>query len=155
MPDLADKQTHIVFVAAAINKNGKILIGKRGMEESHEPGKWALPGGKVDQTNGGEEHILEKTVCREVLEETGLKIDFKKVRYIYSNTFIRSTGHHVVALIILCPWKSGIPKPLEDTIELTWVSPKDLKENKFDWAHGTKESLKIAFKHIDSGASPE
>lgn len=145
MADLADKQTHIIFVGAAIYKAGRILIGKRSFEESHEPGKWALQGGKVDQTKGGEKFILEKTVCREIFEETGLKINYRTVKYIYSDTFIRSTGHHVVALIFLCPWKSGIPKPLEDTIELSWVSPADIKKNKFDWSHGTKKSLKIAF----------
>ena len=60
MADLALNQSHIIFVGGAVFKNGKILIGKRGLEESHEPGKWALPGGKVDQTTGGFEHILEK-----------------------------------------------------------------------------------------------
>lgn len=144
MADLADRQTHIIFVAGAVVKNDKILIGKRGMEESHEPGKWALPGGKVDQTKGGEEHILEKTVIREVKEETSLNVGAPK--YIHSDTFIRSTGHHVVALIFLCPWKSGKPKALEDTIEVAWVGSKDL--NKYNWAHGTKESLVIAFKNL-------
>jgi 8-oxo-dGTP diphosphatase len=146
MADLTDRQKHIIYCGAAIHKNGKILVGKRSLEESHEPGKWALQGGKVDQTKGGEKNILEKTVIREVKEETGLSI--KSSKYLYSTSFIRSTGHHVVALIFLCPWKSGNPKPLEDTIELAWVGPKDLKLKNFDWAHGTLDSLKIAFKHL-------
>lgn len=148
MPDLAINQTHIIFVGGAVHKRGKILIGRRSWEESHEPGKWALQGGKVDKTKGEAEHVLEKTVCREILEETGLKIDYKRVRYIHSDTFIRSTGHHVVALVFLCPWKSGEPSPLEDTIELKWVGRNEYKKMD-DLAHGTEKSLDIAFKNLN------
>lgn len=146
MPDLALKQTHIIFVAGAVYKRGKILVGRRGLDESHEPGLWALPGGKVDRTKGGFKNILESTLKKEILEEVGVQIDHEKSRYIYSTTFIRSTGHHVVALLFLCPWKSGKPKALEDTMETAWVGKNDL--NKFDWAHGTLESLRIAFNAL-------
>lgn len=144
MADLAINQTHIIFVAGGVVKNGKVLVGQRSWEESHAPGKWALPGGKVDQTAGNLEMVLEKTVCREVEEETGLKINFRKVQYMNSNTFIRSTGHHVVAILFKCPYQKGKINTGEEVIKLAWIGPKDI--DKYDWAGGTKESVKRLLK---------
>ena len=36
-----------VLVNAVIEKDGKILLSQRSLEEAHEPGKWTIPGGKV------------------------------------------------------------------------------------------------------------
>lgn len=48
---------------------GKILIIKRSTDSRTNPGKWELPGGKVDQ---GES--FDQALIREVYEETKLKI---------------------------------------------------------------------------------
>src|SRR3989344_6366225 len=148
MADLAINQTHIIFVAGAVVKNGKILVGKRGAYESHAGGKWALPGGKVDRTAGDCTNILEITVCREIREETGLIISPNKVQYVSSDTFIRSTGHHVVALLFKCVYKTGVPKPGEDTDELAWAGIDDL--DKFDWAGGVRQSLEKLLRQYGS-----
>lgn len=143
MTDKAKNQLHLIFVSAVVIKKGKALIGKRSLHETHNAGLWGIPGGKIDQTKGGVDHILEKTVTREVEEETGIEIDQRSLRYIYSDTFIRSSGHHVVALVFLCKWKLGKAKPLEDTEDIAWVGPKDL--TKFDFAGGTRNALQLAF----------
>ncbi|KAF5079945.1 Nucleoside triphosphatase NudI [anaerobic digester metagenome] len=49
--------------------DGKILILKRSTDSKTNPGKWELPGGKVDQNESFDQALL-----REVYEETGLKI---------------------------------------------------------------------------------
>jgi 8-oxo-dGTP diphosphatase len=51
------------------DENGKILILKRSTNSKTNPGKWELPGGKVDQ---GES--FDQALIREVYEETNLKI---------------------------------------------------------------------------------
>ena len=51
------------------DENGKILIIKRSTDSKTNPGKWELPGGKVDQ---GES--FDQALIREVYEETNLKI---------------------------------------------------------------------------------
>lgn len=51
------------------DKDGKILILKRSTNSKTNPGKWELPGGKVDQ---GES--FDQALIREVYEETTLKI---------------------------------------------------------------------------------
>ncbi len=52
-----------------IDEDGKILIIKRSTNSKTNPGKWELPGGKVDQ---GES--FDQALIREVYEETNLKI---------------------------------------------------------------------------------
>lgn len=145
MADLANNQTHILLINAVVVKDGKILIGQRSYEESHQPGRWSIPGGKVDKTNGNVWNIVESTLKREVLEETGVEIE-DEVELIANNTFIRSTGHHVVALIFLCKWKSGEAKPLEDTIDVKWLSREEVGQ--YDFSDGVLKYIDLAFDSV-------
>jgi len=147
MADLAKKQSHLILVNALVEKDGKFLISQRSFEESHEPGKWTVPGGKVDQTEGNVWNIIEDTLAKEVLEETGVKIK-KDAELVCNNTFIRSTGHHVVALIFLCHWKSGKAKPLEDTIDVRWISKKEV--DKLVYPPNVRTYLLRGFKALNN-----
>ncbi len=60
--------------ALLTDDDGKILILKRSVDSKTNPGKWELPGGKVDQ---GES--FDKALIREVYEETNLKISLDSV----------------------------------------------------------------------------
>lgn len=57
---------HIVVNCITIFQN-KILLIKRGIEPGY--GKWALPGGYLDW-----DESVEEAAAREVLEETGVKV---------------------------------------------------------------------------------
>ncbi len=143
MADLAKGQTHIVLVNAVVEKDGRILISRRSFGESHEPGRWSIPGGKVDRTEGNVWNIIEKTLHREILEETGIEIN-NDVVLLSNNTFIRSTGHHVIMLLFLCHWKSGEARPLEDTIDIKWISEEDI--NDFEYPPNVKAYIKKGFE---------
>jgi 8-oxo-dGTP diphosphatase len=52
-----------------IDEDDKILILKRSTDSKTNPGKWELPGGKVDQKES-----FDQALIREVYEETQLKI---------------------------------------------------------------------------------
>lgn len=61
---------YIISVYAAIrNDKGEFLLLKRSEDSNTNPGKWDLPGGKLER-----EEILEEAVVREVREETGITI---------------------------------------------------------------------------------
>ncbi len=60
--------------ALITDEDGKILILKRSVDSKTNPGRWELPGGKVDQ---GEP--FDKALIREVFEETQLKISLDNV----------------------------------------------------------------------------
>ena len=130
MADLATDKTHLILVNAVVEKDGKILVSQRSFEETHQPGSWTVPGGKVERTEGNVWNIVEKTLNAEVMEETGVEID-EHAELLTNNTFIRSTGQHVVALIFFCHWKSGEAKPLEDTIDVKWIIEEELKDMEF------------------------
>jgi 8-oxo-dGTP diphosphatase len=130
MTDLAADKTHLISVNAVVEKDGKILVSQRSWEETHEPGKWTIPGGKVERTSGDVWDVIEKTLKIEVMEETGVEIE-DHAELLANNTFIRSTGQHVVALIFFCHWKSGEEKPLEDTIAVKWVTQEELNGMEF------------------------
>jgi 8-oxo-dGTP diphosphatase len=68
---------HVYGLAVRVlltDQDGKILILKRSTDSKTNPGKWELPGGKVDQ---GES--FDHALVREVYEETNLKISLEHV----------------------------------------------------------------------------
>jgi len=68
---------HVYGLAVRVlltDQDGKILILKRSTDSKTNPGKWELPGGKVNQ-NESFDHAL----IREVYEETNLKIALEHV----------------------------------------------------------------------------
>ncbi|HOI59895.1 MAG TPA: NUDIX domain-containing protein [Candidatus Pacearchaeota archaeon] len=121
---------HSIITNALIVKDNKILISQRSFNEKHDPLKWTIPGGKVEQTEGNVWNILEKTLKREVREEVGIIID-DNVKLILNNTFIRTGGQHVIALTFLCYWVSGIAEPCEDTEDVAWIAEEDLESYDF------------------------
>lgn len=143
MPDLALDKTHLVLVNAVVERDGKILISQRSLEETHDPGKWTIPGGKVEKTEGNVWSIIEKTLSDEVREETGIEIE-DDVRLIANNTFIRSTGQHVIALMFLCHWKSGKAQPLEDTSDVRWILKSEIGQ--FDFSTNVDKYILKGFE---------
>jgi 8-oxo-dGTP diphosphatase len=121
-----EDKSHIILVNGIVEKDGEILISQRSFEEAHEPGKWTIPGGKVERTEGNVWNILEESVAREILEETGVIVNKDNIELIANNTFIHSSGKHVVAVIFLCHWKEGEAKALEDTINVKWITKQDV-----------------------------
>lgn len=74
---------NVAVTAIVINDDGQVLLTKRSMKKDKWPGKWTVPGGKVEDSdflglptdiNNQWYHTLENAVKREVLEETGYEI---------------------------------------------------------------------------------
>lgn len=129
MADLAESQLHIVLVTGVIEKAGKFLIAQRSLDESHLPGWWSIPGGKVESSETIVQNILEKTLKREIMEEVGVEIE-ENPKLISDSTFARSTGHPVIWLVFHCFWKSGEAKALDECADVAWVSYDDLNKYK-------------------------
>ncbi|RAP35860.1 A/G-specific adenine glycosylase [Candidatus Marinamargulisbacteria bacterium SCGC AAA071-K20] len=116
---------HYNIAVAVIQKDGKILIGKRD-EKQMLGGLWEFPGGKQESKES-----LEETCLREVKEETGLQIEIlnplTSVKHAYSH--FKITLHP-----FLCDYVSGKEIPKSAT-ELKWVSLNDLSKYPFPKAN--------------------
>ena len=110
---------HVIAVTAIVRKGNKYLLARRSEDDDQAPGEWSIPGGKVEKAVG--ERRIEETLKKEVIEEVGIKIK-DNVELVYNDSFIRSSGDHVVMLTFVCDWKSGTAKPLEDQEEVRWLT---------------------------------
>ncbi len=114
-----DIHTHVVLVVGIVKKGSKYLFAKRQPADPQAGGQWSFPGGKVDAEIG--EGIIEATLRREIKEEVGLEIK-DGLRYLGSQSFVRVSGHNVVALTFLCDYKSGVAAPLDGQSEVSWYT---------------------------------
>jgi len=109
-------------VSAAIFRDGRVLIVRRGRPPSH--GVYTLPGGGVEL---GE--TLEAAVIREVREETGLDIEPLELAG-YRQMIVRDAGgkieRHFVILPFAARWISGEISLNEELAEASWLLPSEL-----------------------------
>ena len=150
-------KAHYVVATCIIVKGGKYLIAKRADWEKNSPGKWTVPGGKLETSDyqnreydtGGNQwyNVVEDLVRREVKEEVGLEI--KNIGYVCSLAYLRHDGIPTVVISLFA-------EPVSDTVELCdaltefkWV---DLAEAKsVDLIDGIYEEIEILEKHLKTG----
>ena len=100
-------------------ENGKLLLIKRG--NMPEKGKWALPGGRLE-----EDETVEECLVREAKEETGLDVEPLKLMGIYSKP--ERDPRKIVSLIYVVKKVGGEPKAGSDAAELAWFDLNQLPE---------------------------
>jgi 8-oxo-dGTP diphosphatase len=132
----------VVVNGVILNDTGKVLIAQRANKDDHEPGMWTTPGGTLEAI-GEEFGVLEDTLKREIMEEVGVEI-MDEVMLITNNTFIKSSGKKVLAVVYLCKYKSGEPKPLDEIDAVTWVTKDDL--SKYNFPPNVKEYITLGFE---------
>ncbi len=144
-------KAHYVNATGIVVKDGKFLIAKRANWEKVFPGKWTVPGGKLEvndyskrpkDTGAHWYNICEDLVRREIMEETGLKI--KNIRYLTSLSFIRPDNIPVVVISLFADHDGGEVKLCDALTEYKWV---DLEEAKnYDLIEGIYEELEMLDK---------
>ena len=103
----------LVGVAVIVMNGQKILLGKR--KNSHGDGSWAFPGGHLEFNES-----IEACACREVFEETGIKI--KNLRCgPYTNDIFYDEKKHYVTLFVLADYESGEPVVKEPQKCAQWL----------------------------------
>jgi len=114
-------------------KDGKVLFGKRHEDpekadsELHGEGTWTMPGGKIEF---GES--FEAAAAREVLEETDLRINEDKLKFV-SLANDQVTDAQFVTIGFLCEDFEGEVKVMEpdEITEWSWFDLSDLPANMF------------------------
>ncbi len=122
-----------IRVAGILEKENKILFIKHKKEENEY---WLLPGGGVDY---GE--TFQKALEREFIEETGLRINVGKMKFI-SEAIAPNTKRHIVNIFFEVNYISGELKIGDEKIlkELKYLEKKQL-ENKIIYPNIKKELL--------------
>ena len=124
-----------IAVNGIIFYKDRILIIKR--KEGLHAGKWAFPGGLVEN-----ESLLD-ALKREIREETGLKILNKK-EYISDYCYKRENGENTIGICFLVHAKNENVKANNEIEGFKWVKEEEL--SKYDLIEGLEEEALIAFK---------
>ena len=110
-------QNPTVLVATYVCVGEKFLWIRRGI--APEVGKWAIPGGYMEN-----EETPEVAACRELLEETGLRIDPQAMVLTSISSVLHMTQTHLVFRCHL----DEIPETMQtaEALECRWFSEEDL-----------------------------
>lgn len=147
-------KAHYVVATGIIIKDGKFLIAKRSEKEKAFPGKWTVPGGKlevadyknrpVDTLSGQWYNIFESILHREALEEVGLKI--KNIKYLTDLVFIRPDGIPTVVISLFADYDSGEVTLCPDLTDYKWVTLEEAKN--YDLIDGIYDELEMLSAHL-------
>jgi len=153
-------KAHYIVVTGILVKDGKFLITKRADWEKAFPGRWTVPGGKLEvldyalrkmDTQHHWYNVLEDVLAREIKEEAGIEI--KNIGYVTSMVYIRPDN--VPCLIVSLyaePLKEDSKIKLCDALtEFAWVDLEEAK--KYDLIDGIYDELSILDNHLKNGKS--
>jgi len=143
---------HEVAITAIVVKGGKYLITKRSLSKKRFPGKWTVPGGKLEtkdyvdlpkDTEFYWYNVLEKVLRREVKEEVGIGI--KNIEYVTSLATVHADGNPSLVISCMADYVSGkIKLQKEETDDFAWVTLKEAKG--YDLVDGIYDELVMAEK---------
>lgn len=157
--DIPNQQLHKISSTAIIYKDGKYLLLQRSLDKKAFPGKWTVPGGKLEvkdyiglpkTTNDHWYFAIDKALRREIMEEAGLEVG--KLKYLLDMVFMQPDGVPGVILSFYCDYKSGNVKLDEDNINYAWATLDEARN--YDMVEGLLGELEMVEKII-KGADPD
>ena len=146
------------FVANVVvyrESDGRCLILQRSANEKVHPGKYAVPGGKLEwadldlknptRVNGDVldyENAIEKLLVREVREEAGIEIT-PRLSYMNSVAFIRPDGIPAVLAKFVATYTGGEVKLERGAFDAyAWVNAHEV--NDYDCIMGVPDEIRQA-----------
>ena len=124
---------YIVNVAAAVvDDEGGYLMAVRGAGEEHAACLLSLIGGKVG-VNEPTKDVLEATLHREILEETGVGVH-SDMTYVESKVFLGAEDGErvpVVDIVFLCRYRDGtaVVGDPDEVAEVRWMTTDEISEH--------------------------
>lgn len=150
MSTKSSKYLHEVVITAIVVKDGKYLITRRSKNKKRFPGKWTVPGGKLETKDytslkKDTEHywynVLEKVLRREVKEEVG--IDIENIVYVTSLATVHPDGNPSMVVSCKAAYKSGeVRLQQQENDTFSWVTLRQAE--KHDLIDGIYDELVMA-----------
>lgn len=147
---LGNQYLHEVAITAIVIKDGKYLITRRAKTKKRFPGKWTVPGGKLETKDylalpRDTEHywynVLERTLKREVKEEVGL--DIANIEYLTSLATVHPDGSPSLVISCLADWEAGETVLQESELDAAvWASVEEARG--YDLIDGIFDELVLA-----------
>ncbi len=132
----------LIFTSSG--RRGPILLVERGGHPLK--GYWSLPGGLVET---GEK--LEEAVRREILEETGLRIQPVSRFEIFERIMLDAQGraeYHYVLADYICKVVGGALRAGDDVSRVEWVRRSELGNYRI--TEGTREVIERVYDNRDA-----
>jgi len=121
--------------------DGRCLLLRRSASEKVHPGKWCVPGGKLEWADldvkhptrlNGEvldfEDAVEKLLVRETREEAGIEID-PALSYVNSVAYVRTDGVPTLLVKFAARYRSGEVRTEQGSFEEhAWVNAEEIKK---------------------------
>lgn len=143
------------FVANVVvyrESDGRCLILKRDEREKVHPGKYAVPGGKLEwkdldlekptRMNGDVadfQNAIEDLLARETREEAGIEIE-PEISYINNVAYVRADGIPVLLIKFTAKYKSGdVVLEVGGFTDHAWVNSEEIQS--YDCIEGIKEEV--------------
>lgn len=139
------KQDKLFYVVANVviwrPSDGRCLVLRRSAKEKVHPGKWCVPGGKLEWSDldvknptrlNGEvldfEDAVEKLLVREVREEAGIEID-PDLSYVNSVAYVRTDGVPTLLIKFAARYKGGEVRTEQGSFDgHAWVNTAEIKK---------------------------
>ena len=151
-------KAHYIVVTGILLKEGKYLIVKRAEWEKAFPGRWSVPGGKLEvldyalrekDTAFHWYNVFEDLLKREVKEEVGLEIE--NIGYVTSMVYIRQDNIPCLIVSLFADAVSEEVKLCNALTEYAWVSLEEAKN--YDLIEGMHYELEMLDKFLKEGKS--
>lgn len=158
MNNLDKNLMHYVVVTGILVKDSKYLIVKRSEKEKAFPGKWTVPGGKVEvldyclrkkDTSFHWYNVLEDVLRREVKEEVSL--DIKNIGYVTSMVYIRPDNIPCLIISLFAEPNSSTDeiRLCDSLTDYRWVTIEEAKN--IELIEGIYEELDILNSFLKNG----
>lgn len=157
---MEDRNLFKVVITAIVVRDGKFLIMQRSPREERFPGRWTVPGGKLDTddyTRFAKDtpqywyNVLERALKREVKEEAGIEI--KNVRYVTSLASADPGQDPSLVISCLADYAGGTVRPSAEMVDFAWVNLAAAR--RYDLIEGIGDELVMAERMLGGQAKGE
>lgn len=146
-----------VLIRKTSGGHKRAIILRRSTKESEGPGLWTIPGGRLKVCDWGKgarlrsaSHqlwvgILSRAIKREIMEETGIRVNRVVFLHGREKVFLRKDGTPTLVLVFRASAGSKARAKIgKESIGLCWVSKREL--GRYEFIGNVRSDILAAFE---------